>query len=218
MISISTITVNNAIKNFDVRINNYSDRALIRLISLKDSLTNKIHKKFVQDIITELGDRKIMKLSLKEIEDFKKKIGTVPITKQPKKKKIKTLKDKIITALEYSDKRNEFFPEYFSKIGINACVYCNSQHTLSIDKQIYCELGKKTNTFKWVAKYQVDHYLSQSDYPYLSICLFNLYPTCATCNNNKSNNPVNFNLYNDKVENSEFIFSIDETSKTKYLK
>ena len=48
------------------------------------------------------------------------------------------------------------------------------------------------------AKFQVDHFYPQSKHPHFSISLFNLYPVCASCNNVKSDKPVNFKLYTNR--------------------
>jgi 5-methylcytosine-specific restriction endonuclease McrA len=120
------------------------------------------------------------------------------------------IKDEIISALNYKGLRHAFYPKYFSKIGIKACVYCNSQLTVTI--------AKKNGAYG--ARFDVDHYHSKDSYPFLSISLFNLYPSCSSCNRGKSTNKIHFELYSDdsdKVSKSDFSFKLAAYSKAKYL-
>jgi len=122
------------------------------------------------------------------------------------------IKNKIIEKLGYKSKRKSFYPKYFGRIGIKACVYCNSVLTISASKST----GKGLH-----AKFDVDHYLSKDEYPFLSICLFNLYPACAPCNRLKSNNDyIEFKLYSDDnkdVNHSGYRFRFDKSTKAQYL-
>lgn len=123
-----------------------------------------------------------------------------------------SIKDKIITALGYKNLRTSFYPKYFREIEIKSCVYCNSQLTVTADKPNKKDLS---------AKFDVDHYRSKDEFPFLSICLFNLYPACAPCNRAKSkNDKIEFNLYSHdikKVKESLYEFRISSSSKAKYL-
>jgi hypothetical protein len=70
------------------------------------------------------------------------------------------------------------------------------------------------------ARFDVDHYDSKDAFPWLSICLFNLYPSCASCNRRKSKNAVEFDLYSaDAVQlsRSGYTFKLTPFSKAKYL-
>lgn len=89
----------------------------------------------------------------------------------------KSLKDIINEQLQYPLVRKYIFPRYIRKIGIKTCVYCNSQYTVTDEY----ERGY----------YQLDHWLPQSKYPYLSICFFNLYPCCGSCNKMKNDDDEN---------------------------
>lgn len=121
----------------------------------------------------------------------------------------KIFRNELIEILGYRTLRNEFYPEYFEKVGIKSCVYCNSQFALTV---------RKVNGTK-SAKFQVDHFLSKSDYPCFSISLYNLYPVCGSCNNSKSTQNVAFNLYSQNYsdyKSSKFKFEIDKKSLLKY--
>ncbi|BEV05935.1 hypothetical protein [Chryseobacterium gambrini] len=63
------------------------------------------------------------------------------------------------------------------KINLKSCCYCNAQYGITIK-------GKK-------ALFQFDHFFPKTKYPYLSISLYNLIPSCANCNNTKNNADLN---------------------------
>lgn len=158
----------------------------------------------------------------KKLNDEKDSVGKVPLVPKivngiPKivkgvQKQVKSeIKNKILIALGYNGLRSTFYPKYFKEIGIKACVYCNSQLTISAVKN-----SKK----EYSAKFDVDHYHSKDDYPFLSISLFNLYPACASCNRLKSTNPIEFELYSEdilKIKKSNYKFKLDSNAKAKYL-
>lgn len=54
-----------------------------------------------------------------------------------------------------------------NQLRIKACPYCNAQYTVAL---------------KDSAKFQLDHFFPQSEYPYLALSFFNLIPCCANCN------------------------------------
>ncbi len=61
-------------------------------------------------------------------------------------------------------------------IGRNTCTYCNRQYVLTIQP---C---KANGEVKYIARPEFDHWFSKSYYPLLSISLYNLIPSCKTCN------------------------------------
>lgn len=66
-------------------------------------------------------------------------------------------------------------------LNIKTCPYCNSQYTLVV---------KQGETKK--AKFQFDHFFPKSRYPIFSLSLYNLIPSCASCNLSKKE--TDFNL------------------------
>lgn len=109
---------------------------------------------------------------------------------------------------------------YAQHLNIKTCLYCNTQYTLVINK----ENGKDK------ALLQLDHFFAKSRYPYLSISMFNLIPSCANCNKLKGD--IEFNLtnaihpyYDDMNRYMEFDLDEDDfldyflkTKKTKDIK
>jgi len=122
----------------------------------------------------------------------------------------KTFRDQILDKLDYTEMRNVLLPKHYSKIGIKACVYCNSNLTITLEEQ----------SGKIRARLQADHYHPKAKYPFLSIAFFNLYPVCAPCNNIKSEKEINFELYTNtlkRTEESDFTFEYVRTSIANYL-
>lgn len=85
------------------------------------------------------------------------------------------------------------------KLNIKTCPYCNCQYTLYVKQ--------KDNS--GLAKFQFDHFFSKDRYPYLSVSLYNLIPSCASCNLKKSNKLMNLKehfhpYYNSLHEKAKF--------------
>ncbi len=94
-------------------------------------------------------------------------------------------------------------------INIRACSYCNSQYTFSY------KYDKKK-----ISKLQLDHFFSKSKYPYLSISLYNLIPSCSYCNQKKSNKGFNLSEYSHPYEESfsdRFKFKLSPASEKKLI-
>ncbi len=222
MIAIHENKVKYVQSNFLAEIEDQREQAITKLKKLNKKTNDQGDKTYLKSVIDLFVKNKdILVWDSKKVSDEKGKLGNVPTyskTKTSKKGKVTTtyhkteIKDKILTALGYTTLRSSFYPEYFKAIGIKACVYCNSQLTISAKKS--------TTNNDYSAKFDVDHYHSKSEYPFLSICLFNLYPACASCNRVKSNNVVEFELYtNDetKTTKSDYKFKLTPYSKAKYL-
>jgi len=112
------------------------------------------------------------------------------------------LKNSILDALNYNARRKDLLPEYFHHLGINACIYCNSQSVLTFEK----EDGQLKSLL------QADHSHPQDKYPYLAVSLFNLYPCCSYCNLHKNNNEIVFDLYSNEKQQSKIRFSLTDES------
>jgi 5-methylcytosine-specific restriction endonuclease McrA len=189
---------------------------------------NATDKAFLTKIKTKFNSvSKIFNLIMES--DFSHIISEIGITpKLVRKKNTKTdelysnIKTQIIDAFDYKKLRADILPKIYQKIGIKACVYCNSQLTVSIDfiKEIK-RSKKKVEYIEMIdakkAKFQVDHYLPKDKYPYLSISIFNLYPVCASCNLAKGIKEVEFELYKNSDFETLFDFSITWESIVEYL-
>jgi 5-methylcytosine-specific restriction endonuclease McrA len=77
-------------------------------------------------------------------------------------------------ALDYEKLQKKVLKKFFHRFQTNTCYYCNSQYTLTFKKD-------KLES----VKFQIDHIFPKKKYPYFSISLYNLVPSCANCNLNK---------------------------------
>lgn len=211
MIGIKKRMVEETISAFQTRIHNYNAEAFNRLEEVRESYKaefNNSENAWLNRLIEFHKKQNLMTLDLVQQEKLNKKLKKFPekLTSLSKSGKV-NLKTKILWALDYKSIRRDFLPEFFQKIGIKACVYCNSQLTITVDKSIKPPKGK----------FQADHYYPKSKYPHLSISLYNLYPTCASCNHSKLDEKIDFQLYQDSVKESPFAFTIDKNSLSSYL-
>lgn len=94
--------------------------------------------------------------------------------------------DLLLKIFDYDTFRASVLPQISMRLNIKSCPYCNQQFTLNIRKEW---TNKKKNRIynKDLAKLQFDHYYNRSSYPFLSMSLYNLIPSCAVCNQLKSN-------------------------------
>lgn len=213
MIAIPFKIVENSILNFDTDIRKYRSDLGIRLLKIaKDKRLNATKRKYATELYHIANN--IITAKPSTIKKYQRRFDGIITPKTMKSRAYKGFRDRLLKALGYNDRRSDFYPEYFQQIGIQSCVYCNSMLTVSVEKVV----GKKSST-KIIARFQVDHYLPKSEYPCFSISLYNLYPTCASCNNIKSSNNVSFKLYEDasKITASNFYFNLDMNSVADYL-
>ncbi|NAS19403.1 hypothetical protein GND98_016470 [Clostridium butyricum] len=64
--------------------------------------------------------------------------------------------------------------DFLQIVECKVCPYCNRSYTFTVRKG------------KYKSKPELDHYFSKNIYPYLAISIFNLIPSCSTCNKGKS--------------------------------
>ena len=91
---------------------------------------------------------------------------------RPSKKALKEVFD--YEHLIDKSKSNSFW--LAQQIGRNTCTYCNRTYTFTVIK------GKGKNDKQRIARPTFDHWYSQSEYPLMSMSLFNLIPSCSICN------------------------------------
>ncbi len=198
-------------KKFQIEIEEQREKANDKLNLIDEKLFNAEEIQYLNKVKDLYSDTSF-NITLILPNDIKNKIKVIgKIPKNSRAKGSKALKNFILEALNYKSLRTDFYPNYFKEIGIKACVYCNSQLTITAVKNLKNEYS---------AKFDVDHYHSKDYYPFLSICLFNLYPTCASCNRLKSRKKVEFELYSDelsKTSSSSYKFKLDPYAKAKFL-
>ncbi len=75
--------------------------------------------------------------------------------------------------------------EFLQLLNCNVCPYCNRIYTFTVNSKNKC-------------KPEFDHFFPKDEFPYLSISIFNLIPSCSFCNKGKSNASVD-NEFNHKL-------------------
>lgn len=205
MIGIEIKDVKTVQRKFQKEIEEQRTLALAKLRNINRGLFNLKERNYLANVILEFSKPNFLLSEPNELDRVALVVKKIPSNSRAKGL---TLKEYILIALDYKGLRPIFYPRYFREIGIKACVYCNSQLTITIDK----------SPGKVAARFDVDHYRSKADYPFLSISLFNLYPVCASCNRVKSTREVYFELYvNSSKKISDFKFELDKTTKAKYF-
>ena len=118
----------------------------------------------------------------------------------------KTFTEIVQEILGYNDIRKSVFPQFVKQLGFRTCVYCSSQFAVTDeDDRGY---------------YQLDHWKPESVYPYLSVCFFNLQPSCASCNMHKRDDKREYHsIWNEsKTESNElYRFTIPNASLARYI-
>lgn len=106
----------------------------------------------------------------------------------------------LLQAMGYENYRENKLVELSRMLNIKVCPYCNHNFTLYIDV-----LGK-TNM---KGLFQFDHFFDKSDYPYLSMSLYNLIPSCPSCNHQKQTSQLElrYNPYFNAIS-GEFHFKV----------
>lgn len=194
---------------------------LNNLNKLKDDLRGNKDRRniqYIQKIIDNYSN--ILKASPSEMEEFIKQFsviargGLLDSTLNPDA----TLKfhELIVTAMRYDELRNSEFRQFVSSSGIKTCVYCNSQLAIISEISFYDKKQKKRKP-KISAKFELDHYHSKSQHPFLCTSFYNLYPVCGNCNRAKSKLDIKFELYTDDPAKLDvFNFWIDDKTIIDY--
>lgn len=208
MISIDKNKVDALITVYDKVFDKHAASINTSLQNLLNNTTNPTHLTYLQALIGK--GKKLITANLSELATFKADLDAIFIFNYTGSKAVvketKDFKDEIIKALGYTKRRADLYPEYFQKLGIKACVYCNSQLCITAEDQ----------SKKLVAKFQVDHYMPKDTYPCFCVTLYNLYPVCASCNNKKGVKTIQFLLYQEahNIQRSSFSFEIIDKDNT----
>jgi hypothetical protein len=118
----------------------------------------------------------------------------------------------IIDCMRYKDLRSNLLRQYIKDIKIKACVYCNAQYAITTYK-----FRAANGNAKIIGTYQFDHFLPESKFPFLCTSIFNLQPSCATCNESKSNRDAKFELYTSSHDKQD-VFRFELQSVDDYMK
>lgn len=192
---------------------------LDRLATLRDSgtryknITAAKKREYINAIINDY--LAILKTNWNDIPALKTTFENIIPAKHVKGK----FSDAVVKAMGYSDMRKKEFPAFFQNLEIKTCIYCHSQLTLIITKELYQRrqgIYKKGDIKKRSAKLELDHFHAKSNYPFLATTFYNLYPVCANCNKSKNDKACKFELYTDSDDLDAFRFKLSAASVIKY--
>lgn len=110
---------------------------------------------------------------------------------QLEKKHKKVITKKIENLFKYTDKyQNTVLTPFFTNnFNFRTCFYCNKDFITNFEKE------RKS----FVSTFQLDHFYDKGTYPYLALSLFNLIPSCPTCNSSKVKGSKNVYKHDAKV-------------------
>lgn len=126
------------------------------------SAIDKLIKDKLKDVDPQISFEKIIKADYTYLQKITKSLKRVKLS--PKEK------DYFFTLYSRLKK-----PEYIKKLDIKVCPYCNRNYIFNFKK------GKDLN-----ATGQLDHFFDKKTYPFLAVSVYNLVPSCSTCNQRKS--------------------------------
>lgn len=109
----------------------------------------------------------------------------------------------------YENLRKSQIPKIINVLDIHSCPYCNRNF---IDVY-YNSTAIEPNKFNG----DIDHYFIKSRYEYLALCLYNLIPSCKTCNQEKGKNEQDrkhFHPYMDSHDGYRFSTNFEINSDT----
>ncbi len=219
MIAIDTSIVENILINDWVTVDKIITDSKARIVSFIANPSERVKGKDVPITLSaaqrqylsllEGQYEKIVMAVPKELDGYKNQFDSIINWQDMSLPANVKFRNELINRMGYKTLRNDFYPGYFEKLQIKACVYCNCQFALTVRRVN----GKK------IAKFQVDHALPKAEYPCFSISFYNLYPTCGPCNNSKSRSNISFILYSadyNDYQSSKFQFELDKTSLIRY--
>ena len=108
----------------------------------------------------------------------------------------------LFNAFNYESYRENKLRDLACFLNIKSCPYCNISYTL------FAENGPNYNNMGNL--FQFDHFYGKKEYPFLSMSLYNLIPSCAVCNQKKSATPLSLNFHPYlKGINKQFHFKVE---------
>ena len=198
-----------------IRIIESDSRAELRRLESKlVGISTQEEKEYLDKVISFFDEDDFLCINQQEIKNKIKLLPDIPTRGKIINGRNYTdpfLANEILKALDYEKLRANFYPQFYGSLGIRACVYCNSQSTLSVRK-----FTPETRTVSTEGKFQLDHHYSKKLYPFLSISFYNLYLVCGVCNNVKSKSSVEFDLYGD-LPAKPYQFMLSPGSLAHYL-
>lgn len=143
-------------------INEFKDSVLANFKSDEIENINKILKQKLKDFKFNIDLEQLITLNYDKILDLNDFVAT---------NKIEFKND--FSDLYKNKVTQKIRAKYVSNLDISTCPYCNRNYIVNFNKY-----GETTA--------QLDHFFNKSKYPHLAISIYNLIPSCYTCNQRKS--------------------------------
>jgi len=132
----------------------------------------------------------ISKIELRIIEQSKIKYKII----DKKKKFIYELKEELKEIFKYENKFQKPISKFFEEnFQTRTCYFCN----------IHFVNEYKIDEKKYQNEFTLDHYYDKGNYPYLALSLYNLIPSCYTCNS-KLKKTIELNVLAPNSKNFDF--------------
>jgi len=142
---------------------------------LKPYLLRKIRESNLNRLLKNFIESKLEDILTSKPEDLIN-INDLLLGHSAYKNSLKPKIKKIFNYKYFATKGNNRYDAYAlaAKLQIRTCLYCNRNYTLTVDKG-----SRKDDKF---IRPEFDHFFDQDDYPLLALSVFNLVPSCKTCN------------------------------------
>lgn len=165
--------------------NEFKTRFLSGILSELHILQRTSDPKFIgliQWCVDNTDDWIIAKpLDLKIAKEIADKLGYTTLLKENKK-----FRNELKEAYGYDHDKLLFLAKW---LNVKTCPYCNMHYTL------YAEEYVTRRSIHKIAKFQFDHFYDKAEYPMLSMSLYNLVPSCASCNQGKSKGELSLDFH-----------------------
>lgn len=160
-------------------------------ISSSDKLSEEVKSVFIS---AEIGDNNLIKLlTAKPQKSFIlnnwlwRKINAIydVLPAEEKELKLKEIKSNLLGVFDYENeisqkKRRSYYIS--QSLGTFTCPYCNRHYTITTVSGTKAASSGNMKKGSRIARPHLDHWFDKSDFPMLSLNIFNLIPCCPVCN------------------------------------
>lgn len=163
---------------------------------IKDNLKKKKRTKnkaiapILKDVYNNLYD--ILLAKPEELNTYCKRWDTWKKTMMISGRNYKKLHKHILEAFDYNGFRTRL-NRLAVIINVKTCLYCNQQYTIALGRNPRKDGG--ISLYGSESFLQFDHFFEKKTYPFLSMSLYNLIPSCPFCNQRKSYKQIGLKLH-----------------------
>ena len=160
-------------------------------INSNDKLSAEVKSVFISN---EIGDNNLIKLLTATPQKsfilnnwLWRKISAIynGLHEEEKASKLKEIKSNLLGVFDYENeisqkKRRSYYISH--SLGSFTCPYCNRHYTITTVSGTKAASPRKMKNGSRIARPHLDHWFDKSDFPMLSLNIFNLIPCCPVCN------------------------------------